>query len=80
MMLMRKKEQGRDHLVNDGEFEDLDRMTGAEAFKTPLGFLDFTQGVFYGSGLVQNTTHLETCVEILAEDFIKMYYRGLIPK
>ena len=59
---------------------DLDNMTGSEAFKTPLGFLDFTQGVFYGSGLVKNTTHLRSCVDILSEDYIKMYYRGLFPK
>mmetsp|Transcript_35539 Transcript_35539/g.43560 ORF Transcript_35539/g.43560 Transcript_35539/m.43560 type:complete len:197 (+) Transcript_35539:978-1568(+) len=68
-----------DHMVSDEEFADLDRMTGKEAFKTPLGFLDFMQGTFYGTGLVQNTTHLKICVDILAEDYIKMWYRGLTP-
>ena len=41
-MLFSKNKSQRDHLVNDGEFVDLDNMTGSEAFKTPLGFLDFT--------------------------------------
>ena len=66
-------------MVNDGKYNDLDRMTGAEAVKSPLGFIDFSQGIFYGSGLVKNSTHLEKCVNILADDYIKAVYKMMSP-
>lgn len=55
-----------EQIVNDSEFEDLDSMTGMDSFLTPLGMIDFTQGVFYGTGLINNSTHLEICVDILS--------------
>ena len=53
----------------------MDSMTGMESFMTPLGMIDFTQGVFYGTGLVNNSTHLETCVDILSQNYVKGFYR-----
>lgn len=55
-----------DQIVNDSEYEDLDNMTGMDSFLTPLGIIDFTQGVFYGTGLINNSTHLQICVDILS--------------
>ena len=55
-------------------------MTGYQAFLTPLGMIDFAQGVVYGSGLVQNTTHLETCVTIASRDYVKAAYRMMRPE
>ena len=37
------------------------------------------QGSIYGTGLLQNTTHLDICVDILAEDYVKAIYRMQSP-
>ena len=63
-----------DEATTDGEVEEenviIDSETGLEALLTPEGILNFTSGIVYGTGLVENEKYLDICTKMLEVDFV----------